>query len=332
MASAPPGAEAAPPTAEEDLRAQLGELGVEAAALDAAVAAGPSELRALLRAQLRERPWPFELRRLSDRTLVIVEMDRFGEMPHIYVVRGPRKAIVIDTGCATADLFDFLRCLPELDGLEFQVVNTHVHYDHIMGNHTFCRPTGFLRPQCRAICQGARDRRFSENWRETSLQKTVGASIQGFCVTHWLQEGEKIHLDEDSPSDAEALEVLYTPGHTPDSISLYLPAENRLFTGDLIYPGSIFLFLPGSSLEEFEQSLVKLRRFVAERPPGLVLGCGHITHTMEAEQLDELHTLLPAIRDGTADKVIARNHLSPKPMAMFQTPSFTLMCRQEDAP
>mmetsp|Transcript_71877 Transcript_71877/g.222187 ORF Transcript_71877/g.222187 Transcript_71877/m.222187 type:complete len:329 (-) Transcript_71877:68-1054(-) len=321
---------AAAPTGEEDLRQELLDLGVEAAAIEAA--AGPQELRAVLRAHLQQRPWPFQVRHLSDRTLVIVELDRFGERPHIYVVRGPRKAVVIDTGCATANLFDFLLSLPELDGLQFQVVNTHVHYDHIMGNHTFCRAAGSLRPRCRGICQGARDRRFSENWRETSLQKTVGASIQGFSVTQWLQEGERIYLDDDSPSDAEALEVLYTPGHTPDSISLYLPVENRLFTGDLIYPGGIYLFLPGSSLEDFAQSLGKLRRFVAGRPPGLVLGCGHITHTLEAGQLDELHELLPAIRDGTAEKRVTRSHLSPERLAVFGTPSFTLMCRCEDVP
>merc|ERR1712060_602221 len=101
--------------------------------------------------------------------------------------------------------------------------------------------------------------------------------IDRFCVTSWLEEGQRIYLNEEAPSSAESLEVLYTPGHTPDSISLYLPAENRLFTGDLIYPGSIYLFLPGSRLEEFEASLASLRTFTASLPPGVTLACGHIT-------------------------------------------------------
>merc|ERR1712060_1006247 len=97
-------------------------------------------------------------------------------------------------------------------------------------------------------------------------------------------------------TDHEALEVLYTPGHTPDSISLYLPAENRLFTGDLIYPGSVYLFLPGSKLDEFEQSLQRLKDFIAEKPPGVTFCCGHITPALPAAKLQELDGLLAAIR------------------------------------
>lgn len=119
---------------------------------------------------------------------------------------------------------------------------------------------------------------------------------QSACSKDWLDEGSRIFLDEDHPTERESLEVLHTPGHTPDSISLwpccapeawvlqvlrashhvdlrwfsaapeaafgvfvidvciffpkterlmgacgvrYLPAENRLFSGDLIYPGLV---------------------------------------------------------------------------------------------
>jgi glyoxylase-like metal-dependent hydrolase (beta-lactamase superfamily II) len=33
--------------------------------------------------------------------------------------------------------------------------------------------------------------------------------------------------------------VLHTPGHTPGSISLYLPAENKLIAGDTLFKGSV---------------------------------------------------------------------------------------------
>ena len=44
------------------------------------------------------------------------------------------------------------------------------------------------------------------------------------------------------------LEVIYTPGATPDSISLSFRAERRLFTGAFIYLGALDLFLPCSNL------------------------------------------------------------------------------------
>lgn len=308
------------------MQVRLRKLGVEA---DGCVAV--ADLRKMLRNQFKGREWPFEVKRLTDRTMVIVEIDRFGEAPHIYVVQGKRKAVIIDTGCGTADLREFLWTLPELDGLEFQVVNTHVHYDHIMGNHSFCGAGGTsLCSECLCICQGARDRGFSENWTETSLQASVGAKIRNFTVTDWLEEGHKIYLDDDMPSEDEALEVIYTPGHTPDSISMYLPVENRLFTGDLIYPGSLYLFLPGSKLDEFEQSLAKLRSFIERCPRGLVLSCGHITPALPARKLEELYVLLPKIHRNEVQPRMSRVQWHPHPVAVFQTQTFTLICRAED--
>ncbi|CAE7912591.1 Mblac2, partial [Symbiodinium necroappetens] len=63
----------------------------------------------------------------------------------------------------------------------------------------------------------------------------------------------------------------------------YYPAENRIFTGDLIYPGNIFLFLPGSRLEEFDESLCKLKAFLAKKPAGVLLSCGHMTPALKAD-------------------------------------------------
>ena len=38
----------------------------------------------------------------------------------------------------------------------------------------------------------------------------------------WLDEGARIYLNDEEPTDEESLEILHTPGHTPDSISLWL--------------------------------------------------------------------------------------------------------------
>lgn len=37
----------------------------------------------------------------------------------------------------------------------------------------------------------------------------------------WLDEGTRIYLNEEDPTEQESLEILHTPGHTPDSISLW---------------------------------------------------------------------------------------------------------------
>merc|ERR1712176_569931 len=106
----------------------------------------------------------------------------------------------------------------------------------------------------------------------------------------------------------ESLEVMYTPGHTPDSLSLYLPAENRLFTGDLIYPGSIYLYLPGSDLREFAESIDKLRELVESKPRGLVFSCGHITPNLPAASLQELIEVVPTMLACTGAPQISGKH------------------------
>jgi len=293
----------------------------------------------------------FTTRKLSDRVWVTRETDTFGESPLIYCVRGRDKIVVIDTGCGSADLRTFLRSIPGLGELPFLVVNTHVHYDHIMGNHCFCRGSDALRDDCLGVCQGARDTAFSQRWTETSLQGMVGAAVQPFCVTRWLQEGDCIDLDDTAERGADGLEVIYTPGHTPDSISLYLSAEHRLFTGDLVYPGGLYLFLPGSSIVDFENSITKLRQRWsheagdnddasdgratssakrARQGDGPVMSCGHNDSDLGFEALSELAMALPAARTGN---IRLRKTTLPwfsGELVALPTKTFVVLCRPGD--
>ena len=47
-----------------------------------------------------------------------------------------------------------------------------------------------------------------------------------------LEEGDRIAVG------GASLDVLHTPGHTPGSICLYLPAQQTLLAGDTLFAGS----------------------------------------------------------------------------------------------
>ncbi len=65
--------------------------------------------------------------------------------------------------------------------------------------------------------------------------------------------------------------VLHTPGHTPDSLSLWFPAERRIFVGDFIYPWTaIHLDCLGANVLQYLASLRKLKRFVADQDARLL--------------------------------------------------------------
>ncbi len=71
----------------------------------------------------------FTIERLSARTWKIVEGDRFGQYPFLYVVLGRDKVVVIDTGCGLADFRGFVDQHINRRGLPYLVVCTHVHFD-----------------------------------------------------------------------------------------------------------------------------------------------------------------------------------------------------------
>ncbi|VDN95612.1 unnamed protein product [Brugia pahangi] len=52
--------------------------------------------------------------------------------------------------------------------------------------------------------------------------------VKPYRVTKWLSDSAIIELGD---SDHDKLEVLHTPGHTPDSLSLWYNAAKRLFIG-----------------------------------------------------------------------------------------------------
>jgi len=95
-----------------------------------------------------------------------------------------------------------------------------------------------------------------------------GAKVRNFAVTRWLNEGDLIYLDDSEKSKENSLEVIFTPGHTPDSIALYAHWEKRLFVGDTLYPYTVIhLDCLGSSVSDFKASIQKLIQFVGQVSP-----------------------------------------------------------------
>ncbi len=106
---------------------------------------------------------------------------------------------------------------------------THGHDDHAQGADTFHRLTGA--PARRAVVSGGRDD---------------------------LAAGDHLTV-----GGLELL-VVPTPGHTADSVSFVLPAENRLLTGDTVLGrGSTVVAHPDGDLEAYLDSLARIERLTA---------------------------------------------------------------------
>lgn len=69
-----------------------------------------------------------------------------------------------------------------------------------------------------------------------------------------------------------SFQVLYTPGHSKDSVSFYFPEDKAMFVGDFVFRESVGRCdLPGGSEDDMMSSLEKLKTY----PRDITLYPGH---------------------------------------------------------
>jgi glyoxylase-like metal-dependent hydrolase (beta-lactamase superfamily II) len=176
-----------------------------------------------------------------------------------YLILGARRALLIDAGMTRQDMRPVLAGLTTLP---VTVIPTHLHYDHTTGLANFGRAALVDLPATRAL---VRDGRARLGRYDASISPRGDPPAQ-FAVSEWVKPDSDIDLG------GRAVQVLWTPGHTPTSVSLYLPDQAMLFTGDFLYPTTLYEFAPGASLAAYVRSADRLLRFL---PPGTRLYGAH---------------------------------------------------------
>jgi hydroxyacylglutathione hydrolase len=150
------------------------------------------------------------------------------------------EAIVVDPG----DDIGGIERLLEASHLRVKaIVITHAHIDHIGGAAKLKAKTGA------PVYMNHRD---SALYREIDVQAAwlgvVAPETTSIDVD--VREGDKIPL---GPAEMHFIE---TPGHTPGSISLWIPAESKLAAGDTLFFDSIGRTdLPGGDSQAILRSL-----------------------------------------------------------------------------
>ena len=158
-----------------------------------------------------------------------------------------REAIVVDPG----DDIPRIMAVLQRHGLTVkQIVITHAHIDHIAGAAKLKKLTGAP---------------ILYNPNDLPLVKMMDAQAA------WLgMEAPEVLPPDEALQEGKVIEVaglsgniLDTPGHTPGSVCLHLPAQNLLIAGDTLFAGSIGRTdLPGGDtrtlLRSIQQKLLAL--------------------------------------------------------------------------
>mmetsp|Transcript_32094 Transcript_32094/g.52038 ORF Transcript_32094/g.52038 Transcript_32094/m.52038 type:complete len:455 (-) Transcript_32094:1325-2689(-) len=196
---------------------------------------------------------------ISKHTYKIVENDPYGQYPFLYAIMGVDKCVVIDTGTGIGDFAGYVDAnINKEPRLPYLVINTHVHFDHVGGNHKFAARKGF-----RGVHMSGADKRFSLNLDINSLCMAHNCTVKHYKVDKWLKEGDTIYLDDSKQERGTSLEIIETPGHTPDSIAIYSHLEKLLFVGDNIYPYTVIhLDCIGSNVKSYVDTLKKLQAYI----------------------------------------------------------------------
>jgi glyoxylase-like metal-dependent hydrolase (beta-lactamase superfamily II) len=197
---------------------------------------------------------------------------------------GATRAVVVDPGPDDEAHLRRVRDVAEQSGLTIaEIVLTHGHPDHSAGA-----------------------RRFAE---------LTGAGVRAVDVAHRLGS-EGLPPGSVMSVDGCEVEVIATPGHTVDSVCLYVRADGAVLTGDTVLGRGTTVIAHDGNLADYLGSLDRLRT-LADAAPLRALLPGHgpllsdpvaaldfyITH--RAERLAEIRAALAA-GDRTRSQIVER--------------------------
>jgi glyoxylase-like metal-dependent hydrolase (beta-lactamase superfamily II) len=200
-------------------------------------------------------PW-FKVYELPSDVYALYEPGQFEEVIS-YLVLGEERAALVDTGNGIGDLKGLV---DELTDLPVTVVNTHAHGDHIGQNHAFNEVAIYDTPFSREREREGRSIESMAHFLEEGMVwkplpegfDPATYNVPPFRVTRWLENGDRIDIG------GRRLEVIHTPGHSPDSVCL-LDREARLFwTGDTFYNAPLYVYSPNTNLDQFIESYDKM--------------------------------------------------------------------------
>ncbi|NTW96486.1 MAG: MBL fold metallo-hydrolase [Erysipelotrichaceae bacterium] len=156
--------------------------------------------------------------------------------PWMYLIVGPKKALLIDTGFGLGDLKALCNHLSE--NKELIVVNTHAHFDHAYGNGQFdlvyCHE---------AEVSNLEQKNNPDIWNYLFDKETGKPLFTDFdrrdlispkhYEIHGIPDGYEFDL-----GDGYIVEAVHIPGHTSGQCAYYDRRNKTIFIGDVTGIGS----------------------------------------------------------------------------------------------
>ncbi|MDX1956492.1 MAG: MBL fold metallo-hydrolase [Chitinophagaceae bacterium] len=175
------------------------------------------------------------------------------------------ECLIIDPGCYFPEEKDELKTFIDQSGLiPRRLLNTHCHLDHVFGNK-FVAETWNLPLHLHPA--------------EQKVLEFAPSSGEMWNLPFENYAGELVFLEEDGEIvlGPDRLKILFTPGHSPGSVSFYSEADGFVIGGDVLFNGSVGRTdLPGGSFSTLFQS-IQTRFFTLPDETRVYSGHGPVT-------------------------------------------------------
>lgn len=173
------------------------------------------------------------------------------EAPFLFLIFGQDAALLLDTGSfgfwpvaqIVQEIYEDWIARNNVGRIPLIVAHTHSHGDHTFGDFKFQNvPNVFVIPP------------------------TLQAVIQFWDFQDYPNDISQIDLG------GRVLDVLGSPGHEPTSITVYDRRTQIMLSGDIVYPGHLFIFSP-THWSDFKASIRRMWKFAKKNPVQWVVGC-----------------------------------------------------------
>ncbi|MBU0482650.1 MAG: MBL fold metallo-hydrolase [Proteobacteria bacterium] len=176
-----------------------------------------------------------------------IRLDRF---VNVLLVFGKAETVLVDSGVAgvAERIFAYLAEFGRTPESIKKLLLTHAHPDHIGAARSVTGET-----DCRVFAHPA-----EQEWIENTALQAKERPVPGFTqlvegsisVDQVLADGDRIEIEE-----GLQIEILHTPGHSPGSLTLHIPADSAIFTADALpIPGDLPIFT------DWHQSIASIRK------------------------------------------------------------------------
>jgi hydroxyacylglutathione hydrolase len=201
---------------------------------------------------------PVQVHAFDDETYILRENKCVNfEGPFLYLLFGTEKALLLDTGAepgpsqhlplrtVVQGIVSHWLTKHQRPSIELLVAHSHSHEDHSFG-----------------------DGQFAGQPQTTVVPPSLTGVCNFFGLTDWPNQSVVFDLGD------RPLTVIPVPGHDPTHIAVYDPKTRVLFSGDMFYPGFLYV----RDWTAYRHSIDRLAQFNVDHPITYFLGA-HIEMT-----------------------------------------------------